>query len=391
MKSPSSSPFCVGNVISDPKDFWGREWEIRFTMDRVKKRESTSIIGSRRLGKTSLAKQIYFQSQQELTTTHEVVWLDGQSTTTKTLDLFFKSIYQACSIPLPDEGLPDSSNDLLLTFEENVRSLERCLTLIVNEFEIIASPDNAAQFTKQFYNTLRLLAEDSQISLVTTSMYPIKNLCAHTLGVSSPFYNIFETVPLDVFKAVEADGFLDRTHRGVTLAGNEKDLVRSKVTNFRHPLVIQIACETVFLSRHENWSESSVLSTIEVRTSQFLGHDDVSIGRSEVERQGHSFENGITKRTDLIVSTMLPVGAVAFLMAEYGLLIRSMEIWHSLLLGLVTAILGFGVLLFAGRISNVIGESTFYKLLIHLVDQLPIISNLMDKANKSMTKQAERD
>jgi ABC-type transporter Mla maintaining outer membrane lipid asymmetry ATPase subunit MlaF len=88
------SPFCIGNVVSEPEKFWGREIQQRFILDRLQKAESTSITGPRRIGKTSLARFLFRQCKKELGSTHDMVWLDGQSNATTTLSRLISAIVQ---------------------------------------------------------------------------------------------------------------------------------------------------------------------------------------------------------------------------------------------------------------------------------------------------------
>jgi hypothetical protein len=53
------SPFIIGNIIKDPEKFWGRTRSREDIFSRLRKKLSTSIIGSRRIGKSSLAYYIY--------------------------------------------------------------------------------------------------------------------------------------------------------------------------------------------------------------------------------------------------------------------------------------------------------------------------------------------
>ena len=52
----SVNPFTYGNPISDPKHFFGRKHEIEQVFSRLRnvEFESSSIVGERRIGKTSL-------------------------------------------------------------------------------------------------------------------------------------------------------------------------------------------------------------------------------------------------------------------------------------------------------------------------------------------------
>jgi len=51
-----SNPFTYGNPISDPRRFFGREREVEQIFGRLRNEEfeSSSVVGDRRIGKTSL-------------------------------------------------------------------------------------------------------------------------------------------------------------------------------------------------------------------------------------------------------------------------------------------------------------------------------------------------
>ena len=51
-----SNPFTYGNPISDPRRFFGREREVEQIFSRLRNEEfeSSSVVGDRRIGKTSL-------------------------------------------------------------------------------------------------------------------------------------------------------------------------------------------------------------------------------------------------------------------------------------------------------------------------------------------------
>ena len=54
------NPFTFGNPIKDPTRFHGREADVRQVVNRLlsSAHESTSIVGERRIGKTSLLKHL---------------------------------------------------------------------------------------------------------------------------------------------------------------------------------------------------------------------------------------------------------------------------------------------------------------------------------------------
>jgi len=51
-----NNPFTYGNPISDPRRFFGREREIELVFSRLRNAEfeSSSLVGERRIGKTSV-------------------------------------------------------------------------------------------------------------------------------------------------------------------------------------------------------------------------------------------------------------------------------------------------------------------------------------------------
>src|SRR5690242_19128910 len=54
------NPFTYGNPVSDPKSFIGRQREAETIISRLRTRqfESTSLVGERRIGKTSLLQYV---------------------------------------------------------------------------------------------------------------------------------------------------------------------------------------------------------------------------------------------------------------------------------------------------------------------------------------------
>jgi uncharacterized protein len=66
------NPFTFGNPIKDPARFYGREADIRQITNRLlsSAHESTSIIGERRIGKTSLLYHLSDPAGQRATRAH---------------------------------------------------------------------------------------------------------------------------------------------------------------------------------------------------------------------------------------------------------------------------------------------------------------------------------
>ena len=88
----SLSPFSVGGIIKEADSFWGRKREFDFLMNRIQKKESTAIIGPRRIGKSSLAYQAYSYCKEHHNDDFVLGWVDGQSPKTLTVNGLFEAI-----------------------------------------------------------------------------------------------------------------------------------------------------------------------------------------------------------------------------------------------------------------------------------------------------------
>jgi len=102
--------------------------------------------------------------------------------------------------------------------------------------------------------------------------------------------------------------------------------------------------------------------------------DDSTHGEEEDEPPS---SRKLSKPTDLLVSILLATFGLGLIMGEYAILIRNLSNFQSVLVGLVTAILGFAVLIFAGRSIDIIGETTFFKLFSQIIEQIPLLSKLI--------------
>lgn len=254
------SPFIVGNIIRDPEKFWGRMAEYQQILDRLWKKESTSIIGPRRIGKTSLAYYVYTISPQQLGTEYELIWLDGQSNHTASLETFFRAIAHNSSLQYTSGS---TEHECLMNFEDAVKSHPKTLVLLINEFEVLTEQNHRTVFREPFYLTLRHLAEHGHLVLITSSCDSLKKLCQNEIEISSPFYNIFKEISLKQFTYEEADGFLDHEHEHVHFTEDERNFIRYQIKNYRHPLKLQIACETIFKNRFLLISKEQLIKIIE--------------------------------------------------------------------------------------------------------------------------------
>lgn len=381
-----TSPFIIGNIITDPNKFWGRKWECEEIFSRLSKMGSISITGPRRIGKSSLAYYIYKTGNLELGDDYELIWLDGQSNHSVSANHFFRTISNKSTLKYePSENL----SECLINFEDAVYAHSKKLVLFINEFEILTDDNHQDKFGIQFYNTLRLLAEHSnKCVIITISNLSLKELCKHVLGVSSPFYNIFEQKTLKHFTNDETQGFLEHHHNNIVMSPNEIQFIKENIKDCQHPLVLQIACDSILANRKNKLPNDNLKREIEDRVNYYLTHEEVKEGRrmaKQIADPGKASPK-INKSLDLLISIMIPVFGIVILMVVYGLLIQKLSNFQAILLALVSAILGFAVLIFAGRSVDIIGESTFYKLFLQIIKQIPLLSSIAENIIQVATK-----
>ncbi|MBN1450824.1 MAG: AAA-like domain-containing protein [Anaerolineales bacterium] len=212
------NPFTFGNPIKDPTRFIGREADIRQITNRLlsSAHESTSIIGERRIGKTSLLLHL---SDQEVATRLGLtpdkfcpVYVDFQGLTDITPQRFWQRIFKKMARSICDESLVPSIRALGEQAEFDLFDLEdlfeeitdKGLTTILymDEFEYVTQNPN---FKGDFFGGLRALAIHHGVALVPATRRELVDLCHSEEIKGSPFFNIFANVVLRPFSRVEVD------------------------------------------------------------------------------------------------------------------------------------------------------------------------------------------
>jgi hypothetical protein len=375
------NPFVYGKMIKDPEKFWGRSDECYRLRTRLYNIESTSVVGPRRIGKSSLAYFVYSTSKQNFDDSYQFVWLDGQSNHARSLQDFCLAVTSKCSIAYVPANNP---KDCLKNFEDAISDSGKKIVLIINEFELLTDEAHSIEFDISFFNTLRFLAEQCECALITTSNKPIQELCMRILGVSSPFYNILPQITLSNFSDDEANGFLIVPHNGITLDAREVEIIKA-IPNYQHPLVLQVACHHALLNRKLHLSKTDMVLKILEQSNYLLNHGDVHKERLMAKKSTNQ-EKKISKPLDLLLSILVPVVGIGLLMGEFAWLMRNLDIAQTIILAIFSALVGFAVMIFAGRSIDIIGETTFFKLFTRLIEQIPLLSNVLTTITDAVKK-----
>lgn len=182
------NPFTERGVIRDPKRFFGRKHELKQIFERLAAMQSVSIVGERRIGKSSLLAVIAATGPDRLGQEYEFHYIDLERV--ESTDDFIARVLDALSA----EG-------------ETIRDLERAIegrkvVLCLDEFE------QSGEFSKEFFGALRSLASTGDLALVVASRHRLADL-ARNGTTTSPFFNIFTTLSLGPLSEAECGELLN--------------------------------------------------------------------------------------------------------------------------------------------------------------------------------------
>jgi len=250
------NPFYSRQRIADPDCFFGRHREIESLYSVLITHQSRSIVGERKLGKSSLLTAVAQPARMEqygLDPTRTLclyVDLEGMASAERH-DFWIEVLDRLNTVLPPAPGdLREQVGRLLdgaqVRFTAVRRLLRRVhdagldLVLILDEFEGLARNPN---FEPDFYGELRSLASELGIVYLTASKHGLYDLTFHHADtLSSPFFNIFSEMTLGLLPADEARGLLatlSQIGQGPRFCDEEIDLAVELAGP--HPFFLQIA------------------------------------------------------------------------------------------------------------------------------------------------------
>jgi len=256
----STNPFTYGNPISDPARFFGRRDEVEQVYTRLLNAEfeSSSIVGERRTGKTSLLSYIAHPSTagahgldpaRYLFVYADLQMVDQKTTPTR----FWARLLRRIGRKVKDDKLKAefkqageqeeidnyTLDDLFYLTDE--RGLH--FVLLLDEFENVTENAN---FGTDFFYGLRALAIHHNLALITASRQELIALCHSDAVRASPFFNIFANINLPAFDEEEARGLIEQSleKTGVRFTPAELTLLFD-IAGY-HPYFLQAAAHFLF-------------------------------------------------------------------------------------------------------------------------------------------------
>ena len=250
-RSSKRNPYVNRVMINHPGDFYGRTREVRKIYSRLDAShpQSMSVVGDRRIGKSSLLNYIYHsRNRRRFMQSNEnsiFVYLDFQQNVDYDVPGFITFLITKFSYESKsghDFTTGEKTLDQLKNVVEELNNEGKRIIILMDEFEVIT---RNKRFDEHFFSFLRALANRYKVAYVTSSYEDLQKLC-HNKDISdSPFFNIFSTMPLRPFKREEAVELIESPSdkEGVPL-GSYADRIIEMAGLF--PICLQIACSSVF-------------------------------------------------------------------------------------------------------------------------------------------------
>ena len=226
-----NNPFTYGPRINDPSRFVDREEEIAAIYRLSSNHICCSLVGERRVGKSSLLRQISLSPTiRQLGGPHGVVatkfvfvLVDLQKVAGQSTEVFWRFLAQEIASTLATGKRKAGTLKAVETLQATLHGPEFAfiqledflsklahddihLVILLDEFEYLTED---ADFDFSFFGQLRSLADGRALSFITASADSLLDLTYRSQSAkTSPFFNIFTPHPLKLFTEEAAQQLL---------------------------------------------------------------------------------------------------------------------------------------------------------------------------------------
>lgn len=259
------NPFEYGKPITDPARFFGRQSELIRIRDGCYQMRSISIVGERRVGKSSLLrlftipefikkfnfgdKYIFcfydFQGIEDITQEQFWIWVLAElieKVQEKNLQTSIKTVLEAKSF----------DNISLRRLFEKLRS--KNLIFLFDEFETILQNLN---LTKPFYGHLRYLTQNCPVVFITATSRELVYHCIDDDTKTSPFFNIFDNLVVKPFEDKECRDLVQTYLQESGISFTESEIVKLIELSGGYAAFFQVACFFLFYAYQDNSIEDN--------------------------------------------------------------------------------------------------------------------------------------
>ncbi len=249
------NPYFHRGAIRQPEYFYGRVRETKRALQLLRNGQSISIVGPRKIGKTSLLLHLMdpqVLAEYEMQADRYLfAYITGETCGAVTKSDVYRLMLEEASSRLPDGGTSLDLDHVVrmdLQFRQFGRAIRkltkggRKLVYLIDEFEGLGRNQ---QLGEDFFSSLRSLTLHD-VAFVTASQDPLLDLTLQEDVLSSPFFNIFALLRLGTFSRQEALYFIERSFRkaGVSFTRQMVDFILGFVGTY--PFCLQVACYHAF-------------------------------------------------------------------------------------------------------------------------------------------------
>lgn len=275
---PSRNPYGHLTAIRDLQLFVGRTYELRRLYAAITDQQCISIVGTRRIGKSSILYCMRLPEMQEHYASeydpskHILVFMDLGEFVQKTRDDFFNHVATQlvvqCKDHLPLEMPSGSSVDRFSDLLDEIKETGFHPVLLLDAFDTITRNPH---FDPNFFTFLRAQANRGRVSYVTASIASLDKFC-HPDIVGSPFFNIFSICHLGPLTEREALQLITTPTRDSGCQFTEIEAERVVHFAGRHPFFINRVCYWLF---EEKWHQDHSPERVILKHVKDLAYEDL--------------------------------------------------------------------------------------------------------------------
>ena len=239
------NPYTWRTTIRDASAFVGRAAQLALLANLVATSQSCSVVGPRRIGKSSLLYHFAHTASADLP--QVVAYLDLEELAGAGPDDFYALAIER--LMRAGRGRPDADPARDGTAAGFRRWLARIteagvrLGLGCDEFEMLS---RNARFDPDFFAYLRGLCSNYNLALVTSSRVSLFELCHQGNLQSSQFWNIFVPLPLGVLTEAEARTLVAQPFARAQVPLDVPTQAFALNLAGRHPFFLQSVCYRIF-------------------------------------------------------------------------------------------------------------------------------------------------
>lgn len=247
------NPFIVGRPITDSKNFFDRETELEEIFSAIKNRYNISLVGERKIGKTSLLNMVRDPDKMKEHGIEPektcIVSIDSSEIKKGNPDSVWRFLLSLLCEEIEDETIKKELNRKCAAnstgFSDVIKTLshiKKDVVLILDEFEAICEGMDI-----DFFQNLRHLAQVSRLTYLVSTSRDLFTLTTESKQiVSSPFFNIFSPLFLGLFQKHQSKEFIKSKF-------NKMNITEEQINSILricgpHPFFLQLFCSLLFRS-----------------------------------------------------------------------------------------------------------------------------------------------